>query len=52
MYTAQVTVVGVDGRLVYESLVLPDSQVADYNTRFSGITQKDLGEWSIFSNQR
>ena len=44
MYTAQVTVVGVDGRLVYESLVLPDSQVADYNTRFSGITQKDLGE--------
>ena len=36
--------VGVDGRLVYESLVLPDSQVADYNTRFSGITQKDLGE--------
>ena len=41
---AQVTVVGVDGRLVYESLVLPDSQVADYNTRFSGITQKDLGE--------
>ena len=40
----QVTVVGVDGRLVYESLVLPDSQVADYNTRFSGITQKDLGE--------
>ena len=41
---AQVTVVGVDGRPVYESLVLPDSQVADYNTRFSGITQKDLGE--------
>jgi len=38
----KVTVVGVDGRLVYESLVLPDSQVADYNTRFSGITQKDL----------
>ena len=38
--------VGVDGRLVYESLVLPDSQVLDYNTRFSGIAQKDLGELS------
>jgi len=38
----KVTVVGVDGRLVYESLVLPDNQVADYNTRFSGITKKDL----------
>ena len=41
--------VGVDGRLVYESLVLPDNQVADYNTRFSGITKKDLGEkWNSY----
>ena len=41
--------VGVDGRLVYESLVLPDNQVADYNTRFSGITKRDLGEkWNSY----
>ena len=47
------TVVGVDGRLVYESLVLPDNQVADYNTRFSGITKKDLGErWNSIHNER
>lgn len=38
----KVTVVGVDGRLVYESLVLPDNEVIDYNTRFSGISQHDL----------
>ena len=45
--------VGVDGRLVYESLVLPDNQVADYNTRFSGITKKDLGErWNSVHNER
>ena len=39
----KVTVVGVDGRLVYESLVMPENDIIDYNTRFSGITQKDLG---------
>merc|ERR550519_1737837 len=38
----KVTVVGVDGRLVYESLVMPENDIIDYNTRFSGITQKDL----------
>ena len=52
LLAGQVTVVGVDGRLVYESLVLPDNQVADYNTRFSGITKKDLGErWSCLHNE-
>ena len=53
LLAGQVTVVGVDGRLVYESLVLPDNQVADYNTRFSGITKKDLGErWNSIHNER
>jgi len=38
----KVTVVGMDGRLVYESLVNPENDIIDYNTRFSGITAKDL----------
>lgn len=38
----KVTVVGVDGRLVYESYVQPDSPIVDYNTRFSGVSAKDL----------
>jgi len=39
----KVTVVGIDGKLVYESLVQPENEIIDYNTRFSGITAKDLG---------
>lgn len=39
---AKVTVVGVDGRLVYESLVCPDNEIIDYNTRYSGISAKDF----------
>lgn len=38
----KVTVVGTDGRLVYDSLVKPEHYIIDYNTRFSGITAKDL----------
>ena len=43
IFSHQVTVVGIDGRLVYESLVTPENDVIDFNTRFSGITAKDLG---------
>lgn len=38
----KITVVGTDGRLVYDSCVKPDHEIVDYNTRFSGITAKDL----------
>ncbi|XP_072386414.1 putative exonuclease GOR isoform X2 [Diabrotica undecimpunctata] len=38
----KVTVVGMDGRLVYDSFVKPESVIIDYNTRFSGITEKDM----------
>lgn len=38
----KVTVVTTDGRLVYDCFVKPDNEIIDYNTRFSGITAKDL----------
>nr|XP_031835484.1 putative RNA exonuclease pqe-1 isoform X2 [Nomia melanderi] len=43
---AKVTVVEVDGRVVYDTLVRPDAEVIDHNTRFSGITASDLSRAS------
>ena len=34
--------VGIDGRLVYETIIRPDDTIIDYNTRFSGVTARDL----------
>ena len=39
--------VGVDGRLVYESLVCPENSIIDFNTRYSGISAKDFGKLTI-----
>ncbi|XP_059167072.1 putative exonuclease GOR [Physella acuta] len=39
---AQVTVIDEDCKTVYESLVKPDADIIDYNTRFSGITAADM----------
>lgn len=39
---ACIAVIAADGRLVYKSLVKPNSPVIDYNTRFSGIRPRDL----------
>uniref|UniRef100_A0A8D8QME3 RNA exonuclease 1 homolog n=1 Tax=Cacopsylla melanoneura TaxID=428564 RepID=A0A8D8QME3_9HEMI len=38
---ARVTVVNVDGRLIYNTLVKPDCEIIDYNTKYSGISAKD-----------
>ena len=38
----RVTVVAVDESVVYESLVKPDGDVLDYNTRWSGLTEASL----------
>lgn len=38
----KVTVVGMDGRLVYDSYVKPEHEIVDYNTRFSGVSAKDF----------
>lgn len=38
----KVSIVKSDGNLVYESFVRPERDIVDYNTRFSGITEKDL----------
>merc|ERR1712018_1060776 len=34
----RVTVINLRGKTVYESMVLPNNEIIDYNTRFSGIT--------------
>lgn len=39
---AKVTIIRSDGNLHYESFVRPERDIVDYNTRFSGITEKDL----------
>ena len=38
----KVTVVGYDGSLVYEHFVHPKAKIIDYNTRFSGVSEKDF----------
>lgn len=38
----KITVVGIDGRLVYETFVRPDDTIIDFNTRFSGVSLRDL----------
>jgi len=38
----KVTFVRSDGNMFYESFVRPERDIVDYNTRFSGITEKDL----------
>ncbi|XP_062536676.1 uncharacterized protein LOC134205448 isoform X2 [Armigeres subalbatus] len=40
----KVTVVAVDGSLVYERLVKPDIEIVDYNTRYSGVTEADFSD--------
>ncbi|XP_040566182.1 putative exonuclease GOR isoform X2 [Lepeophtheirus salmonis] len=42
MELVKITVISVDGSPVYESFVQPDSRIVDHNTRFSGVTAKDL----------
>lgn len=39
---AKVSIIRSDGNLFYESFVRPERNIVDYNTRFSGITEKDL----------
>lgn len=38
----KVSVISIDGCLVYETLVRPERPVVDYNTRFSGLSEADL----------
>ena len=49
---ARLSVVGIDGRPVYDSLIQPENPIIDYNTRFSGLTERDFrrGEKDKVSN--
>ncbi len=38
----RLTVVGLDGRLVYEAYVRPEHHIVDYNTRYSGLSAREL----------
>ncbi|XP_060665044.1 hybrid signal transduction histidine kinase A isoform X2 [Drosophila nasuta] len=38
----KVSLVALNGQLVYEHYVRPDADIVDYNTRYSGVTAKDL----------
>lgn len=43
----KVSVINSGGRLVYEKLIKPLNCIIDYNTRFSGITEKSLSSRSV-----
>lgn len=47
---AKVSIIRSDGNLHYESYVRPEREIVDYNTRFSGITEKDLNAGVSYSN--
>ncbi|XP_066500939.1 RNA exonuclease 1 homolog isoform X2 [Hoplias malabaricus] len=38
----RVTVINSDLKVIYDTFVKPESEVVDYNTRFSGVTEEDL----------
>ncbi|XP_066430594.1 RNA exonuclease 1 homolog isoform X2 [Eleutherodactylus coqui] len=43
----RVTVINTQLKVVYDTFVLPDNKIVDYNTRFSGVTEEDLQNTSI-----
>lgn len=49
---AKVSIIRSDGNLFYESFVRPEREIVDYNTRFSGISEKDLNTNCYSNNSR
>lgn len=44
---ARVTIVNMDGKVVYKNFVKPEAEVLDYCTRFSGIRPEDLANVTV-----
>ncbi|XP_075217917.1 putative exonuclease GOR [Lycorma delicatula] len=38
----KIAIVNINGDLVYYTLVKPDNKIIDYNSRFSGVSEKDF----------
>jgi DNA polymerase III epsilon subunit-like protein len=47
MEVAKVGIVGANGLTVFESFVLPQNPILDYNTLYSGVTEKDLKDVNV-----
>ncbi|KAM8939698.1 RNA exonuclease 1 homolog isoform 2-T2 [Pelodytes ibericus] len=43
----RVTVINSQLKVVYDTFVLPDNRIVDYNTRFSGVTEEDMQNTSL-----
>ncbi|XP_069596746.1 RNA exonuclease 1 homolog [Ranitomeya imitator] len=43
----RVTVINYQLKVIYDTFVIPDNKIVDYNTRFSGVTEEDLQNTTI-----
>jgi RNA exonuclease 1 len=44
---SRITIINLEGELIYDSLVKPENEILDYNTKFSGMTYELLKDVEI-----